>query len=152
MFKFKKMWKNHPINSGETNPCSKISGEPNFENQCAIRMGVCLSKSGFPLEDYEGVRCWHHSSQMNHTLRVEELVRFLNQTLPKESLITVRAKPNYPINADKFAGKTGIVAFINFWGRCNQGDHIDLWDGEELLDGSIDYFERSEKVYFWEVN
>jgi hypothetical protein len=37
----------------------------------------------------------------------------------------------------------------NFWGTGNQGDHIDLWNGEEIAHGTLDFFIRSEEVWFW---
>ena len=48
--------------------------------------------------------------------------------------------------------KTGIVFFRNSWGRGNQGDHIDLWDGSRVRKGGLDYFERSQEVWFWPIS
>lgn len=53
------------------------------------------------------------------------------------------------VTAADYMGRTGLVFFRNFWGEGNQGDHIDLWDGDELRAGAPDYFERSEQVWFW---
>ena len=43
----------------------------------------------------------------------------------------------------------GIVAFRNFHGQNNQGDHIDLWNGTAMAHGNNDYFERSEEIWYW---
>ena len=34
---------------------------------------------------------------------------------------------------------------------ANQGDHIDLLNGHQIAKGALDYFERSEEVWFWEM-
>lgn len=145
---FESLWNAYPE---EYYPCSDELGNPNFENQCAIRMGVCLSAVGFPMNEYDGARCWHHRKSFNHSLRVEELCKFLKKKLKNHDLITcVKSGHNLP-NPKDFDGESGIVAFINFWGSGNQGDHIDLWSGSELKTGELDYFERSEKVMFWRI-
>lgn len=150
--KFKLLWDAHPSNHGELQPCRNLkNGNANFNSQCAIRMGVCLQRAGFDMSDYRGVRCWHHPEYENHTLRVEELAKYLKKKLPKRSLIE-RSADDSIIEASDFEGMTGIVAFIDFWGENGQGDHIDLFDGNELTFGGNDYFERSDKVYFWEIN
>lgn len=60
MVAFKTLWNNHPSNEEPPNnaPCS-TSGTPNFENQCAIRLGVTLARSGISLSGYTGAFCWH---------------------------------------------------------------------------------------------
>jgi hypothetical protein len=52
---------------------------------------------------------------------------------------------------EEYLGRSGIVAFINFWGPGNQGDHIDLWNGQKLAWGSDGYFELSEEIWFWPI-
>ena len=102
-------------------------------------------------EKYDGVKCWHNHDGQNHTLRVEELVKFLKKKLPKD-ILTIAKSEDYVFTSEDFEGLTGIVAFINFWGDGNQGDHIDLWNEDCLLTGDVDFFERSEKVIFWEID
>lgn len=150
---FKDLWQNHPANEDDLTPCHDAMGVPNFESQCAIRMGICLSKSGLDFSDFNGVRCWFHPEYLNHTLRVEELVEYLKKKLPK-SIFTTKTRRSWdsPLSEHGFEGLTGIVVFQNFWGDGNRGDHIDLWDGEEMTYGDNDYFERSEKVYFWNID
>lgn len=149
---FKDLWKNHPSNNDDLNPCLDDDNYPNFENQCAIRMGVALKRSNFSMSGYTGQRCWHHPKNCCHTLRVEELLKYLLRKLPSDTMIVRDRKGGELINADDFEGKTGIIIFQNFWGSWNQGDHIDVWNGEEMTHGDIDYFERSEKVLFWEID
>ncbi len=74
---------------------------------------------------------------------------------------------------DAIWGRTGIVFFKDYWRRGNQqaltGDHIDLWDGNELAsEGAIFTFfrlntprilepfdvsdlKRPSEVLFWEL-
>jgi len=155
MLDFQELWDNYPQ---EWEPCKNLKGEPNFENQCAIRMGVALArckfrvKNSLPMYDFHGERCWHHPDADNHTLRVEELKDYFLKKMPHD-ILTVRKKTFLEdICIDDFEGKEGIIVFQNFWGDNNQGDHIDLINSlGELKTGSIDYFERSEKVYLWEI-
>jgi hypothetical protein len=32
----------------------------------------------------------------------------------------------------RLIGRQGIVAFFNFWGPGNTGDHIDVWNGSRI--------------------
>jgi len=151
---FKLLWDNHPANrvADDEYPCVGYNGQPNYENQCAIKMGVCLERCNFDMSKFEGVKCWHHPRSDNHILRVEELRLFFAKVLPNKSLTIKRKRPNKDISVEDFEGKSGIVIFCDFWGDNNQGDHVDLFNGEELADGDLDYFERSERVYLWEID
>jgi hypothetical protein len=148
---FKALWSNYPLYNGEDLPCKNSeTNDPNFENQCAIRMGVALEKSGFDLSSYHGVRCWSGlKCSGRHLLRVEELAVFLEARLGKP-------RKYHHITYDEFPDKQGIVAFYDFWARREggalTGDHFDLFNGTELKNGELDYFERSRKVLFWEIN
>ena len=155
MLDFKELWKNHPAIREEIDPCRHLATkEPFFTNQCAIRMGVCLGRSGFDLSLYSGRKCWHHPESENHTLRVMELIKYLRGVLPKE-ILTIKKSSEGHFDYFDFDGLTGIVAFQDFWDTNdngkNDGDHIDLWDGDKLAYGDNDYFERSDLVYFWEI-
>lgn len=154
MLSFETLWKNHPANRRSRNidPC-KTNGQPNFNNQCAIRMGVALTSSGIKIDGYDGVFCWHGHSR-RHPLRVEELIKWLSSS--HATFINSRPEISKIVNgvqknSDDYIGRTGIVAFRNFWGAGNQGDHIDLWNGNAIAYGSNDYFERSEEIWFWEM-
>jgi len=48
----------------------------------------------------------------------------------------------------------GIVFFKDFWGRGNQGDHIDVWDGEKMPkdSGANSYFSHAKMYGFGDFN
>ena len=70
---------------------------------------------------------------------------------------------------DDLDGKTGIIFFKDYWQRGNEspdnrsGDHIDLWNEDEITGGSMitrsiyEFFgvvsdlNNSKEVWFWEV-
>lgn len=142
--KFDDLWEVHPANNDDMNPCS-VDGEPKFENQCAIRMGECLRAGGVDLTSYRGAKCWFHTPK--HILRAEELASWIAVT----PTVFGRVKKVKHVNVDGYLGRRGIVLCKNFWGVGLQGDHIDLWDGENFAHGGHDYFERSQEVWFWEL-
>ena len=152
---FDLLWSNHPARKEPQvlAPCANASGESLFENQCAIRMGVCFTRTGLGVESYRGVFCWHgHGRQ--HPLRAEEMARWLHDTAPfvDEAVIAKRDRRGRPVTHHDYLGQTGIVFFRNFYGRGNQGDHIDLWNGAKMTSGKPDYFSRSQEVWFWELS
>ena len=53
-----------------------------------------------------------------------------------------------------YVGRQGIVAFRNFCGRGNQGDHIDLWWSAFMAGfrSHPDYFSRSQEIWFWDIS
>lgn len=159
---FGRLWDNHPnISHTEMQPCRRPDGVPNFGNQCAIRMGVCLSLSDL-LSNYDGVQCWFGHRGQGHTLRARELAAWLRKN--RATFGEAEIKKN--VTFEEYANRTGIVYCQNFWGENNQGDHIDLWDGTgqfmargsfawegpAMASGGLDYFERSEEVWFWPVH
>ncbi|HET9958480.1 MAG TPA: type VI secretion system amidase effector protein Tae4 [Polyangiaceae bacterium] len=150
---FQSLWTNHPSNLGENAPCKDKAGNSAFENQCAIRMGIALQDSGVPLAGYPGAHCWHGHSKI-HALRAQELANWLATGAGARRVGAVEKKrrgAHSPINVSDYLGRTGIVFFMNFWGRGNQGDHIDVWDGSDMAHGSSDYFAASEQVWFWAI-
>jgi len=57
MITFKKLWESHPSINGEKNPCT-TNGKKNFNDQCAIRVGVALSICGIDTSTLPGaVHC-----------------------------------------------------------------------------------------------
>lgn len=143
---FKKLWASHPRNQGVNTPCTPVEKKHN-ENQCAIRMGVCLTKAGINLKSFSGVTCWHPHSEI-HPLRAQELANWIQNNRGVFGLpIKMKA-----VTAKRFEGKLGIVFFMNFWGTGNQNDHIDIWDGKNMPTGANnDYFQRSQEVWFWQL-
>jgi len=149
---FSALWSNHPSNGTPPNdsPCSSASGTPNFENQCAIRLGVALAGAGVSLSGYTGAFCWHkHGKQ--HPLRVNDMQKWLSGSRVFGKPEVTRSAKTGQISNGPYMGRTGIVMWVNFWGTNNQGDHIDLWDGARIAHGALDYFSRSEEVHFWPV-
>ncbi len=140
---FAKLWKNHPAIKGIINPCSN-NGKPNFDNQCAIRMSVAIVDSGINLDTFGGEFCWYQHGR-RHILRAQQLADWL----ANQVIIFGNATKHRGVTSKNFADKLGIVFFRNFWGTGNQGDHIDIWNGKNIAGGSLDYFSRSEEVWFW---
>jgi len=144
---FEKLLLSHPETKGNRAPCS-TSGVSNFKNQCAIRMGLALQGAGFSFgADYpsDGF-CWHGHGR-THTLRVEQLVPWLR----KQTHLLSAPTEHTAVTAADFSGKLGIAAFFNFYGVPQTGDHIDVWDGAKILVGESNYFQKSEKVVFWQL-
>lgn len=143
---FSRLWQNHPANKGIIAPCSANNGAPNFDNQCAIRMSVALADSGISLDTFTGEFCWHNHGK-RHVLRAQELADWI----ASQTLIFGNIDKKFSVTDKDFKGKLGIVFFRNFWGRGNQGDHIDLWYGDYMAKGASDYFIKSEEVWFWRL-
>jgi hypothetical protein len=180
MVTFKQLWSNHPSITGEKNPCT-TKGKKNFDNQCAIRVGVSLVKCGVKTTEIPGVvHCWHgHDKSQGHVIRAEELanglVRYPIQGIRKMVKIT-------PQNFSKqLSGKTGIIFFKDYWRRTNKdvteshrnrsGDHIDFWNGSRITNTSSwarihlrfgnfglhsisdewSDYEDSKQIWFWAV-
>jgi hypothetical protein len=152
---FTKFWRNHPAlqPSPVINPCS--TGEiSNYDDQCVIRLGVAMSLSGISLASYTGAFCWHKHGRQ-HPLRVEQMKLWLNSdnaAFVGSAEISRKDRRGHQASSHAYSGRRGIVACINFWGRGNQGDHIDLWNGGALAHGGLDYFERSQEIWFWEMS
>lgn len=153
---FADLWKNHPYNGSPrvAAPCLARDGSSGFENQCVIRLGEALVGSGASLASFGGAFCWHGHGR-RHPLRVEEFMVWLDSKkvnfLPTKAKKFKRDSKGKQLDYKSFTGQTGIVACKNFWGRGNNGDHIDLWDGVILAKGDLDYFQRSEEIWFWAI-
>ena len=154
MVDFATLWSNHPANADPPvlEPCTDSTGKAIFENQCSIRMSVCLARSGVSLASFPGAFCWLHHHR-EHILRAEEQAHWLNS--PKADFVPsadiAKRSEVGTIESTNYAGRTGIIMFRNFWGTNNQGDHIDLWNGTQMTHGTPDYFERSEEIWFWDL-
>ena len=160
--KFNELWNNYP----DSNPCN-----PKFKNQCAIKVGVALSKSGADTTKLVSKKrhCWFHGEENGHVLSAEELAKGLSgSSLPGlEKAIEIAGK-NFK---SKIAGRKGIIFFENYWLRSEgrpsypTGDHIDLWNGQRLTDWSSwiriqlgvvipdvwSDLEKAPRVLFWNI-
>lgn len=159
---FGKLWSNHPnISHNEMQPCRREDNVPNFGNQCAIRMGTCLTRSNL-MQGYDGVQCWFGHGGQGHSLRARELALWIRNNPSKFGPVEIKTGVQW----QDYVGRTGIIFCQNFWGENNSGDHIDLWDGTgefmgggsfswegpAMASGGLDYIERSEDVWFWPVH
>lgn len=152
---FATLWSNHPALQSPPviEPCT-TDGRSNHDNQCVIRLGVCLTASGISLASYRGAFCWSGHGR-NHPLRVEEFKLWLNSdrvTFVGYADISKKDRRGTQKSHHAYTGRPGIVVFRNFWGAGNQGDHIDLWDGSVVAHGGTDYFERSQEIWFWQMS
>lgn len=90
-----------------------------------------------------------------HPLRVEEIKEWINSDAatfaPSYAEKYVRDRQGRQQSHHSFIGRQGIVAFLNFWGTGNTGDHIDLWDGSSIAYGQNNYFELSQEIWFWQI-
>jgi len=136
-------------------PCTAKDGSPAFENQCAIRVGVALRATGvLPTGAISGVaQCWHGHKNQGHTLRAEELGKWLAKPSAFGTPTKWQGKDSLTgqIAWMNLQGKKGVVLMLNFWGRGNQGDHIDLWTGFGMLSGDVGYVLACKDVWFWEL-
>lgn len=180
MIKFKALWESHPTINGDKNPCS-TNGKKNFDDQCAIRVGVALSKCGIDTSTLPGaVHCWHdHPKSLGHVIRAEELAVGLSKRSIAGLEKMVKVKPSE--FSEVLEGKTGIIFFKDYWQRTingvtesfrnRSGDHIDLWNGSRLTDpfswiriqarfgalgihsfrDDLSDFEDAKEVWFWRV-
>jgi len=136
MIKFDEIWKNHPTVANITDPCS-VNGKSKFPNQCAIRVGVALSKCGINTSKMPGARhCWHHKKSEGHILAAEDLANSLKKLPIQGVQAAIYVDPK--TFKTELANKKGIIMFKDYWKRHGEnnptGDHIDLWNGSRLTD------------------
>lgn len=102
-----------------------------------------------------GAFCWNGHSRA-HPLRVEEFKLWLDSDdahfVPYYAERYTRDAQGRQTTHQAFAGRRGIVAFMNFWGAGNTGDHIDLWNGSRIAHGDTSYFARSQEIWFWQLS
>ena len=132
MVSFDNLCKNHP--GRNSSPCS-------FLNQCAVRMGIALQKSGVNMNTFKGAKCGNDHSP-RHVLRAQELAIWLKDNDFTFGKVQVFERAGI----SSFRGFKGIVFIEDGWGSS---DHIDLWNGVEMKAGDAQYFELGKKVWFW---
>ncbi|WP_417552726.1 type VI secretion system amidase effector protein Tae4 [Marinomonas fungiae] len=137
-----------------------------FGNYCAINLSDALIKSGVSTASAKVKKCWGYEG-MKHILLAEEMADWLNQS--GMSWLGKVEKINPSTFQDDLDGRTGVIFFKDYWTRGNEsfsnrsGDHIDLWNKDEitsssmLVRGIIEFFGRvsdlneSKEIWFWEV-
>lgn len=149
---FQSIWDNYPINKNhERSPCKDAHGNPSYENQCAIRMGVALWN--IHIRSLDGVRVCHRSGHQGHALSAVEVGRWMDGQPVRFGKTQKYFRSHNP--RDKLSRKKGIVLCWDFYdsdgdGRLD-GDHIDLWDGSRMALGSESYIVDANAVWFWEL-
>lgn len=145
---FQTLWDTHPGNQipPVAQPCRDDTGTPNFENQCAIRMSLCLLDGGVDMSTFRGVTCWHGHGR-RHVLRAQELANYVRVRSDLFGSAEIDKSPRL----STYAGRKGVALFMNFWGTGNQGDHIDVWNGTAMGQGDSEYFGQSQQVWFWQL-
>lgn len=163
---FENLWDNHPdVAGGEHNPCDLEK----FPDQCTIRLGVSMVKSGIDTSKLRGINhlgnmanlshCWGegHAKSEGHAFRAEDLARALEHTYI-QGIHKVEKIDAKDFNK-KLLGKTGVIFFKDYWRRerpdgtletfkGRSGDHIDLWNGSRLT--SISSWARIQMHLSWE--
>ncbi len=167
MVTFNQLWASHPTNNGEQFPCRTL-GIANFENQCAIRMGVCLKRAGVDVGAIRGAitcnqaKLTNHPKDEMHFIRAKELANAIRRaSIPGVGSAYSLTSPND--FANELDGRKGIIFFNGYWWRTTDtsrptGDHIDLWNGwrtsAKMLFpwfGWLGGFNNSGEIWFWEV-
>jgi hypothetical protein len=145
------LWNNHPGHNSD--PCDINA----FPNQCAIRMGIALEKSGVDLSTFQGERCWQKLDEKHdrrHILRAQELADWLST----QTILVGKVQISKPGPSATYEGKRGIVFFQNLT-DSPEFDHIDVWSGHMNVwnwkgarrDFPYLYFERCNQVWFWDL-
>lgn len=137
---FNLLFANYPE---DRQPCKELDQDGNikYENQCALRVSVCLEKSGFKLVNNDKKKCKH-----GHIRGAESLGRYLHKQSKRPKVYK-----NPAAGAKQIGEKMGIILFRNIDGfRGGQGDHIDLWIAGKTMTG--DYSAHCQEIKFWELN
>lgn len=112
-------------------------------------MGVCFNDAGVPTGSFTGAKCYPgHKHNPKHILRAEELANWM----VSQSVYFGAVEKKSNVDSLDYIGKKGIILIKNFWGAGNQGDHIDLWNGMKMTQGTPEYFGKAQEVWFWEVS
>jgi len=117
---FNNLWKHHPYPDF---PCD----EDTFRNQCAIRMGVSLEKSGVDTSSFDTMfpnrRCYPgFKHNPKHILAAQQLADWI---LTKNEIFGNVVKKS-DVTSKDYIAKKGVVFILNGWGNT---DHIDVWNG-----------------------
>jgi hypothetical protein len=129
---FEAIWKNYPSDDPCVNP---RTGKKAYDDQCAIRVGIALEKSGVSFKTFPGPRCEFGPSGNGMVLRATELANWL---MRRPFAGCPDAETHQGKSFDKsLSGRTGIIYFEDYWLRTAEakfptGDRIDLWDRNRL--------------------
>jgi hypothetical protein len=137
---FKELWDNYATG----NPYDDPNGQ--YKNQCAIRMSVTFHRVGVPMKSFSERVLKPASGRENlgrlllggkaTAARADELAAWL-QLRPIAGILPVENVTG-PDWESRVKGRTGIIAFSQYWSRAGEsmanasGGHIDLWNGSRL--------------------
>ena len=181
MVQFTDLWRNHPANESVVTPCiapvmltnleNKLihSGTPVFSNQCAVRLGVTLRRSGVSLGQLGNVTtCSVHQREDMHTINANQLANAIARANlagvgPRQVIKTPETHDFYK----RLYGRTGLIYIQDYWQRTSDapgrptGDHIDVWNGYRsstkwLMEwfswlGYTGNYAHAGEIWFWEV-
>lgn len=166
--KFEIIWQNYPNEHPCIDPKTK-SPPAGYSNQCAMRVGYALEKSGVSFASFQGNRCPYSPKNGGMVAGAQELANWLGPNrfpgCPKSETYT--GKDVF----DNIKGRTGIIFLANYWQRSGEtgstrtGDHIDLWNGSRMTafsslfrvhlgvawDGIWSDFRGASKALFWPI-
>jgi hypothetical protein len=138
--RFSDLWNNYP----NSDPCVNTrTGKPAYDDQCAVRLGMALQKSGVNFKSFGGPRCEFGPPGNGMVLRAQELADWLRRS-PFPGCPTARILAPGKGFATTLRGKTGIIFFQHYWLRGGErldanktapfgtGNHIDLWRMDTL--------------------
>ena len=171
---FKELWDKYP--SDKVKHINIKTKEDEFGNHCAINVSESLYQNGIKLKSFKGAKCYHKcpTGKNIHAIRAQELANWLKKRpfagCPKPEIYTGE------IYEEKVKDKTGIILFKDYWqrngeiGNTRTGDHIDLWNENELASIGVvatwvrstfsefsenwldmSDLKKSKKVLFWEI-
>ncbi len=121
-------------------PCVRADGQipAGYENQCAMRVGKALERSGVSFDSFHGGRCPVSPSVGGLAASAEGLAKWLvAKPFPGCDVRKILAAATWD---EELKGRTGIVYFKDYWRRKGEqgqgtGDHIDLWNRDTLTPG-----------------
>jgi hypothetical protein len=141
---FAELWDNYPSGNPYNNP--------DYENQCAIRLSVALHRVGIGMTSFSEklVRPMSKQPSIGRIIldgkptatRADEMAQWLKlypfAGLPKPEDVT---GPDWQT---KVKGRTGIIQFSHYWARDGESDanasggHIDLWNRDTLTASGLE--------------
>ncbi len=128
---FAEFWKHYPSSDPCVNPQTGVKA---YDDQCAIRLGMALERSGVSFKTFQGPRCEFGPRGNGMVLRAEMLMQWL-LTRPFAGCPAAISYPGKDFQ-QRLQGHTGIVFFKDYWRRAGEkyptGDHIDLWNRDRL--------------------
>ncbi len=165
---FSALWDNYPSSDPYVDKNGKAPA--GYSNQCAIRLGTALEKSGVSFVTCRAKRAPGTNPRGGMIASAQELANWL-KTKPFSGCSSPQTYAGKTV-FDAIDDKTGIVFLANYWQRdpevgtsARSGDHIDLWNGSRFTsytswarihlgiswDGLWSDYERSDKAIFWHV-